>query len=581
MLQKNSENNENISKNKYFIPTVLMIIYIFIAIIISVAVRFSMTTEDTNVSISNNSGEEAFFSGKYDAAISEYTSLQEKDEWPFWNLKISEIYSIQGDYKKSNELIQKVYDSRNRIIDTVNVNTEEFSEKDRELTNYIVFNSFMNGEYKKALEYGEFFLKSYPNDINLLKTMFAVYLANDDKENAEYIIDTFSSKDNDDEALITAAKMNLLIGNYDNGLNLLESAYKLDENNIDIFNAIESAAKYNKSNMINSINKLKNKDKNNLIYELFLAEVYSLDSSDISKCEDIIGELKNDFSNNVNYLFIEMRMYIEQNEEKKAEKVLDEIIDSNEDTFIGEYAQGLKLYYEGKYDDALKHAKKSVVLNKDYSKTYSSLIPSILLEQKKSSEEEPYLRTALYKEPYNFDTIIKIAEYYKDVLRDSSKALYYYSLATKINPDNAEAYYKMALIQYNNQRIDEAITLLKKSISLNSNESKYYRTLGSIYLEENKDEEGITQIRKAYNIDNNDIAALNNAAYYYIYVENDIDRAMANIKAAYEGIKETTTNSEKEIITDNYNRIKVIYDSSRGNSSSRDNGVVSEVKLIY
>lgn len=581
MLQKNSENNKNISKNKYFIPTVLMIIYIFIAIIISVAVRFSMTTEDTNVSISNNSGEEAFFSGKYDAAISEYTSLQEKDEWPFWNLKISEIYSIQGDYKKSNELIQKVYDSRNRIIDTVNVNTEEFSEKDRELTNYIVFNSFMNGEYKKALEYGEFFLQSYPNDINLLKTMFAVYLANDDKDNAEYIIDTFSSKDNDDEALITAAKMNLLIGNYDNGLNLLESAYKLDENNIDIFNAIESAAKYNKSNMINSINKLKNKDKNNLIYELFLAEVYSLDSSDISKCEDIIGELKNDFSNNVNYLFIEMRMYIEQNEEKKAEKVLDEIIDSNEDTFIGEYAQGLKLYYEGKYDDALKHAKKSVVLNKDYSKTYSSLIPSILLEQKKSSEEEPYLRTALYKEPYNFDTIIKIAEYYKDVLRDSSKALYYYSLATKINPDNAEAYYKMALIQYNNQRIDEAITLLKKSISLNSNESKYYRTLGSIYLEENKDEEGITQIRKAYNIDNNDIAALNNAAYYYIYVENDIDRAMANIKAAYEGIKETTTNSEKEIITDNYNRIKVIYDSSRGNSSSRDNGVVSEVKLIY
>ena len=581
MLQKNSENNENISKNKYFIPTVLMIIYIFIAIIISVAVRFSMTTEDTNVSISNNSGEEAFFSGKYDAAISEYTSLQEKDEWPFWNLKISEIYSIQGDYKKSNELIQKVYDSRNRIIDTVNVNTEEFSEKDRELTNYIVFNSFMNGEYKKALEYGEFFLKSYPNDINLLKTMFAVYLANDDKENAEYIIDTFSSKDNDDEALITAAKMNLLIGNYDNGLNLLESAYKLDENNIDIFNAIESAAKYNKSNMINSINKLKNQDKNNLIYELFLAQVYSLDSSDISKCEEIIGELENDFSNNINYLFIEMRMYIEQNEEKKAEKVLDEIIDSNEDTFIGEYAQGLKLYYEGKYDDALKHAKKSVVLNKDYSKTYSSLIPSILLEQKKSSEEEPYLRTALYKEPYNFDTIIKIAEYYKDVLRDSSKALYYYSLATKINPDNAEAYYKMALIQYNNQRIDEAITLLKKSISLNSNESKYYRTLGSIYLEENKDEEGITQIRKAYNIDNNDIAALNNAAYYYIYVENDIDRAMANIKAAYEGIKETTTNSEKEIITDNYNRIKVIYDSSRGNSSSRDNGVVSEVKLIY
>lgn len=580
MLQKISEDNKSISKNKYFIPAISIAIYIFIAIIISVAVKCAMSTEDTNVSIASNSGEESFLSGKYDVAVSEYTSLQEKNEWPFWNLKISEIYSIQGNYKKSNELIQKVYDARNKIIDTENINLEEFSDKDRELTNYIVFNLFVNGEYEKSLEYGELFLQSYPEDVNLLKTMFTVYIANN-KDKAQSIINIFSSKENDVNSLITAAKMNMLIGKYQEGLKLLESAYKLDENNVEVFDSIEYAARYNKSNVLNALSKLMNKDKNNSIYKLFSAKIYSMNLDDISKCEQILDELNDDFSNNLNYLFIKMKMYINKDEEKEAEKLLDDIIDSSEDTFIGEYAEALKLYYDKKYDEALKHAKKSVLLNKDYIKTYSTLIPAILLEQKKPAEEEPYLRIALYKEPFNFDTIVTIAEYYKDIVKDSSKALYYYTLASNVNPNNAEVLYNMALIQHNNQRDDEAIELLKKSISVNNNVAKYHRTLGTIYLEKEKSEEGMAQIRKAYSIDENDIATLNNAAYYYIYAEHDINRAMSNIKAAYEGIKETTPSSEKEIITDNYNRIKVIYDSSRTNSSSRSNGVVSEVKLIY
>lgn len=581
MLEKSNINKTNVSKNKYFTPIILMIIYIFISMIIAVVVKFSMATEDTTVSITTNNGEEAFLNGKYDAAISQYDSLQEKEEWPVWNLKISEVYSVQGDYKKSNELIQKVYDARNKIIDTGNVNFEEFEQKDRELANGIVFNSFMNGEYKKALEYGEFFLQSYPDDINLLKTMFTVYIANNEKEKAKDIIKIFEAEDDDPSELVTAAKMNLLIGNYENGLKQLENAYRLDENNIEIFDAIEDASRYNKNNIVSEINKLNDKDKQNKVYKLFLAKIYSMDPTDISKCEKIIDEFEEEYSENTNYLFIKMMMYREKGEYKEAEKVSDDISELNEGTFISEYADSLKLYYEGRYDDALKTAKKSISLNKDYSRTYSSLIPSILLMQKKAAEEEPYLRTALYKEPLNFSNIITTAEYYKDVLQDSSKGLYYYTLASQVNPNNSDVYYNMALIQYKNQRVDEAVSLLKKSISLDSKNPKYYRALGNIYLEQNKNEEGISQIRKAYNLDKDDIATLNNAAYYYIYVEHNVNRAMSNIKAAFEGIDETTSDSVREIITDNYNRIKVLYDSSKDNTSSNKNGVVSEVKLIY
>lgn len=580
-MEKNIEGKTSISKNKYFIPTILMIIYIFIAMIIVVVVKFSMATEDTAVSITANSGEEAFLNGKYDAAVSEYSAYQEKEEWPIWNLKISEIYSIQGDYKKSNEYIQKVYDARNKIIDTKNVNFDEFEAKDRELANGIVFNSFMNGEYKKSLEYGEFFMQSYPDDVNLLKTMFSVYIANDDKKSAKNIISTFAADDADCDKLVTAAKMNMLLGNYEDGIKQLEEAFESDENNISIFDALEDASRYNKKNIIDSINNLSGKDKENKIYKLFAAKVYSMDKSDINKAEKIIDDFADDFEKNTNYLFVKMRVYLEQNEDKKAEKVLEYISELNKDTYISEYAESLRYYYEGKYDDALKSAKKSISLNKDYTNTYSSLIPSILLGQKKAELEGPYLRTALYKEPFNFANIITTAEYYKDVLQDSNKGLYYYNLASEVNPDNSEVYYKMALIQYNNQRIDEAVTLLKKSISLNSKASKYYRALGNIYLEENKNEEGITQIRKAYDIDKEDIATLNSAAYYYIYVEHNINRAMTNIKAAYEGINDTTSTSVRDIITDNYNRIKVLYDSSKDSASSNKNEVVSEVKLIY
>lgn len=576
-----SDNKANISKNKYFIPTILMIIYICISMAIVLVVKFNTTTEDTKVSITINNGDEAFLNGKYDVAISEYNSLQGKEEWPVWNLRIGEIYSVQGDYKKSNELIQKVYDTRNKIMDTQKVNIEDYKQKDKELANSIVFNSFMNGEFKKSSEYGEMFMQSYPDDVNLLKTMFAVYIANNETAKAEDIINIFMNENSDSDKLVIAGKMKLFIGKYEDGLKLLEEAYKINENNINIFDALEDVSRYNKNTIIDSINKLIEKDKNNQSYKLFLAKIYSLSSSDIVKCQEIMNELEEEFSDNTNYLFIKVKINAEANDKKEIEKALDEIIDINEGTFIEEYAQAMKFYYEGKYEDALKSAKKTIILNGNYVKTYSSLIPSIAFKQNKLLEEEPYIRIALNKEPFNFDFMITAAEYYKEVLQDSSKGMYYYTMASKINPNNSEAYYKMALIQYNNQRVDEAVELLKKSISLNGKEPKYYRTLGSIYLEKNKNEEGMAEIRKAYELNKSDVATLNNAAYYYIYVDHNVNRAMTNIKGAFEGIDETISNTEKQIITDNYNRIKALYDSSRNNNSSNNAGVVSEVKLIY
>lgn len=577
-MKKSVEEYKSVSKdNKYLIPAVLMIIYIAIALLITVSVKSAMGSTDEVVTIAANAGENAFYNGKYDAAISEYAKLQEKEEWPIYNLKIAEIYSIQGDYKKSNEFIQKAYEVRNKLVDTKNADKQFDKEKDKEILNYIIFTYFMNGEYKKSLEYGELSLIVYPNDKNLLNTMFMVYMANEKSDKAKEIIARYPSDDNDYEDLIDVSRMNMLIGNYDEGFNLLKKAWENNKDNIEVFDVIEELASNDKDGTIKKISKLAEKDKNESIYKMWMAKVYSMDHETFEKAQKLIDELEDENSGNVN---LELIKYSIEEDEDTKEDILSDLIDDNEDTFIGYYLSAMKSYDNKRYDDALKNAKKSILEDKTYYKTYIDLIPKILIASQKKTEAEPYFRTAIYEESFNYNNMIKTAEYYKDTLGDNNKATSYYELASKINSTNPEIYYNIALIKINNQRESEAVDLLKKSISLNDKCAKYYRTLGNAYLKENKNDEGIKAIRSAYSIDDKDILTLNNAAYYYASVESDIDRAMTNIKAAYDGITDKTNELDKKTITDNYNRIKTIYDSGKKNSGNSLKSSATELKLI-
>ena len=152
-------------------------------------------------------------------------------------------------------------------------------------------------------------------------------------------------------------------------------------------------------------------------------------------------------------------------------------------------------------------------------------------------------------------------------------------MASKIKPNDAEIYYNMALIKINNQREDDAIELLKKSISLSDKVPKYHRTLGNVYLNKEKNEEALKEIRIAYSIDKNDILTLNNAGCYYIAVDGDVDRSMVNLKAAYDGINEKTSTEDKDIITQNYNRVRNLSDVY--NKRNGATLTVPDLRLFY
>ena len=568
----NTTHKSIISKDsKYLIPVITIVLTLAVTLIITIVTKnFMSSGENANVSVANNQAEEYFYNKNYGNAISEYEKLQAKDGNPMWSVKIAEIYTIKGDYEKSNELLRNAYETRNKLTYSSGKNSLN-EDEDAQLLNEIVFGYLMNNEYKKALEYGELFLQDHPENKELLKTMFTVYMANKNNDKAKDIIKNYEAETA--KELVIKAKMNKSLDNFDEFLKLLKEAYDKDSEELSIFDAINEASKENKTILLKKISQLEEKNSDENVYKMWKAKIYLNNKDTLSKSEEILNKLEDAESDNNNFKLLKADMYEKMNDSEESQKILQDIIHNAEETFLGTYASALNEYSKGNYDKALNEGKKLIVSDRDYIYSYTKIIPQILSKLNKQDQAEPYFRQALIKESFNINVICDIAEYYNNC-KDTNSALYYYTIASEVQPDNAEIYYDIALIKIKNQRKDEAVKLLKTSIKLDDNKAKYHRALGVIYLEDKKNEDALTQIRKAYAIDENDILTLNNAGYYYMIVDKNIDRAIVNLKSAYDGINENTSEEQKQIITDNYNKVKAIY-----NDNNRVQ--IPELKLFY
>ena len=100
------------------------------------------------------------------------------------------------------------------------------------------------------------------------------------------------------------------------------------------------------------------------------------------------------------------------------------------------------------YDKAFELCKKSILANKDYPDNYGFLIPKIMMAKEKNKTSEGYFITALQKEPFNYNIMIKIAEYYEGNSIDNEKARRYYKLAAAVKPNDSEIYYNLATIRF-------------------------------------------------------------------------------------------------------------------------------------
>ena len=210
-----------------------------------------------------------------------------------------------------------------------------------------------------------------------------------------------------------------------------------------------------------------------------------MDKNKSDKGIEIIEELKDEELGNS--MFKSLSAQVEKNagDKENSDDIINILLKKRKDYV--DYNIEAQYYFDNKeYDKALEACKQSIIQNGEYSYNYGVLMTDIMIEKKQVEMAEPYFRTALREEPFNYKLILNIAHYYKNMTKNTDKAYSYYNLAIRINPKDDKIYYSMALANLENRKSEEAITQLKKAIELRGNEVTYHNALSVIYFNNKK-----------------------------------------------------------------------------------------------
>lgn len=566
-------------KNPYIEPVVMIGIPCLFVLTMILGIKSFTTVEEIN--ITKNSAEYLYYENKYDESIEEYNKMQKEENWPIWTVKSADIYSIKGDIKKSSSLLKEAIIKRDRIIKEEGF--DNYKDKDIELINSMLFTFIMNKEYDEAISLGEQYINEYGRNKEILKTLFAAYISNNHIYKAEMLTEEYPIDEKSAYDVCVLANMNMLINRWDKGLELLKDAWYLDKNELKIYDVIEDMSSFNNEKLIESIQAKIENNTNEDAYKMLLAKAYSVSKETANDAEELMKDLDDNNVDGIASDFINYEICKSRNNNSEAEEYLEEAERKAEkekkDSYVTYYISAVKAFNNEKYEEAFNLAKKSIIANQEYTNNYESLIPDILLAKGNIKPTEAYFRTAMKKEPYNYETIIKIANYYSNYESNNEKARNYYELALNIKKDDSELYFKLAKLDIVDEKWEDASNNLKEAIKLEEDNPEYYRTLGAVYLKSSKNEEGIELTRKAYSMNEKDILALNNAGWYYLMVENDIARGYENIKAAYEEIPASMDESTKNSLIENYNKSKEVYDKFLKDSSQEFK--ITGLKLFY
>ncbi len=566
------------SKNKYVEPIFVISTSCFLVLIMIVSIKSFTTVEQ--VSIASNSGEYLYYDNKNDKAIEEYRKMQETDNWPIWTVRIADIYSLQGEKEKSNTLLKEALTKRDKIIKDEGY--EAYKEKDLELIKSMLFTFTLNKEYGDVISFGEQYLKDYGQNKDITKILFTAYIQNNNKYKAEELLDTYPLDEKSAYDIATYANMNILINRWDIALSLLKDAWNVDNNDIKIFNVVREMYIYDKDSLIETLKNMIENSKEDE-YKVFLAAAYSMDKDSLDKALNLIDELDDKKIDNINMDLIKQEVSNNSSNEIINQEYLEDAINKSKEidkeAYSTYYLLSLKSLNNGKYDEALTYAKKSINSNINNCESYGILIPSILNGKKDFNTIETYYREALKKEPFNYEILLNLANYYTNIVANDEKAKEYYKFTINLNKHNDVLYKKLADIDIKEEKYENAIQNIKEAIKIDDNIQEYYVTLGALHLLEGNYAEGIEITRKAYSMNEKDVRSLNNAAWYYLVVEKDLLRGFENLKSAYSEIPAGIKDEDKNIIIDNYDTIKKAYDEYMEDETEEFN--IKGLKLIY
>ena len=545
-------------KNKYTEPITIISSSCLLVLVMVLSLKGSFTVE--NVNITKNSAEVLYYQNKYDEAILEYGKMQEKEKWPSYLVKEADIYSLKGEKEKSTNLLKEAIIKRDKLI--VEEKIEDY--KDKELISEILFTFNMNKDYGEAISFGEQYIKEkgYNNDI--VKTLFTSYLANNFTFKAEEIISKYELDENSAFQLAEVANMNMLVNKWDEGLSLLNKGLAIDKNEIKIYEVLEEMKNFDKTTLIEKLSKAIEENPSDDSYKIMLAKIYSKDKTTASKGIELLDSIKDIVGYGSSIDLINYDIYISLGDIPKAKDSLDKAEkkakEEKPESSYYYYVLGLKEFSLENLDEALLACKKSIIANEKESNVYISLIPDLLSAKEEYKKVEVYLREYIQKNPFSYRTIIKFANYYM-AEGSNNKAREYYQIALNIRKNDESLYRNLVDLDVLEENWENGIEKMNMAIKRCEENSNFYRTLGALYFKNEEYDKGIENTRKAYEMNEKDILALNNASWYYINVEKDVNRAYENIKTAYNEMPVVLDENTKKAISDNYTRIKGIYDN--------------------
>lgn len=556
-------------KTGILIYMVAIIVIIFVATMIIYTATGESRVEKHNISLEKKANEHLYL-GEMDKAIEQYNEIKvtkEKDSTQFAlkNLYIADAYSLKGDLVNYNKYIKLA---------------KETNPKDDEVLNRLVFSQYINGDIGVALKEGEVALGINPNNKQLVKTMIAVYIANDKKDQAEKLVSSYNVDKSSAYEMAEYSGIIMVLGDYKNGLDKLREAWKINKDEYKIYDILAQNAVYNKGKFVNEIKKLQEDNPEDEAYKMWLAKIYSLETATSKEAEKLVVELKKKNVNGIEIKLIEAAVLQNLNKEKEGDKLIGEVLEKNNDDYSVLHTAGWLYLKKHMLKEAMDYCRKSIEQNENYPDNYAFLMPEILKNMEDGTTAVAYYQTGILKEPYNYKIILAAANYYWNSEQNTDKAIQYFKLASKIKPDEPEIKYNMALLYFNENRDDEAVQALKESIKLKPTSVKYHRTLGTVYLTIGKAKEGIEETRAAYKYDKNDILTLNNAGCYYIMYTDDFNKANTNLKKAFEGIDKNTNEYTKKIIKENYDNVKAIVDKIQKSKGNEDI-TIPDFRLLY
>ncbi|WP_040212135.1 tetratricopeptide repeat protein [Clostridium polynesiense] len=549
------------SRKTHFLP-ILSALLISITLLAGKDKNFEKNAFNKEVFLTRETiAEEYFYNSKFKEAEEKYDELYNSTGNPIWILKKAEIYSLLGNYHQSREYILKAKDKIEKLKDSsVSAKDNSFILKELEFINYVVFLNFINRDYKIALLEGERYIFEYKDYKPLIKTMIAVYTANNEHKIAEELLKSYPLDKDSAYDVAEYGMLNVFFDRWEDGIKYLKNAWEINNEEHKIMDAVSQIATYDSEKLIKVIISLKECFPQERVYSLWLAKLYSMKDETAYNAIALLEEIKNEFNDSFNYNLIKINALQKLKEKSESEMLINGMLSVSEKDYRVYHSAAWYYFNEKDYEKASDYAHKSKELNKSYNDNYAFLIPEILKSQGRSFEARPYFINALCKEPYNYYIILNIASYHWKGERNSEKALEYYRLAEALRPEDGEIKYQMAFIYINIQAYDKAAELLKNCIDIDESVPKYHRSLGTIYMTQGNHDEGIKEIRYAYEADKSDILNLNNAGVYYITVEENLERGLYNLKSAYGRIDNSTEQYVAQTIKENYSKAKTLYE---------------------